>query len=46
MGKSWMRWATGLLLLGLLMPACARKTPGQLLVVYSGDWQGYLDPCG
>lgn len=37
----------GLLLLGMLgaLGACQRGEP-ELLVVYSGDGQAYLEPCG
>jgi hypothetical protein len=45
-GKIWIRGAVGFLLLGLGVLACGSKSPTQLLVVYSGDGQGYLEPCG
>jgi hypothetical protein len=41
-------WVRGLVLvLGLVGAAgCGKRPSGDLLLVYSGDCQGYLDPCG
>ena len=36
-----------LLLVGLLvLPSACQKSQPELLVAYSGDGQGYIEPCG
>jgi hypothetical protein len=39
------RLLVALLASGLAAAGCAKRSD-ELLVVYSGDCQGYLDPCG
>ena len=46
MGRIWIQGAVGFLLLALGVLGCGSNSPTQLLVVYSGDGQGYLEPCG